>query len=159
MTQYYYIDERNGRRRGPVSASELRNSGVTPSTQVWRHGMRDWQTAGNLRELSQLFQQYPDSPDTHRNRNDRQYSRREGYVPRKPNDMFLWSILSILLCSITGLIALVYAILANSFWEIHEYEGAERATERSKMWCWISLGIFLVFCVLGLFLFIAWAKY
>jgi hypothetical protein len=159
MTQYYYIDEKNGRRRGPVSALELRNSGVTSSTHVWRHGMRDWQEAGRVRELSQLFQQHSAPVDVPRNRNDRQYSRNEGYVPRKPSDMFVWSVISVLLCTVTGLIALVYAIMANSFWEIHEYDGAERAAERSKMWCWISLGIFLFCCIVGIFLLVAWVKY
>lgn len=121
--------------------------------------MRDWHTAGNLRELSQLFRQQPDAAEAHRSRSERQYQRREGYEPRKPNDMFVWSVLSMLLCPVTGLVALVYAILANSFWEIHEYDGSEKATERSKMWCRISLGIFLFFCIVGVFLLIACVNY
>ncbi len=50
---YYIIIE--GERRGPLPKEELNATLITRETPVWREGMTDWEPAGNLRELDDIF--------------------------------------------------------------------------------------------------------
>jgi len=55
MQTYYYIDK-NKQKHGPVSVNELTAHGVTRDTMIWQEGMDDWQNAGSIPELSDIFQ-------------------------------------------------------------------------------------------------------
>ena len=50
----YYIAHSNGARSGPFKENELIANGVTGNTLVWRQGMKSWQPANQLKELSAL---------------------------------------------------------------------------------------------------------
>ena len=52
-TWYVY---QNNVRTGPVSEDQLSGMGLTPATPVWREGMEQWQPAGQVPELSFLFE-------------------------------------------------------------------------------------------------------
>lgn len=55
----YYIFVQ-GEQQGPFSLSQLSQSGLQPSTMVWRQGLENWVEASSLPELNHLFQQsYP----------------------------------------------------------------------------------------------------
>jgi hypothetical protein len=50
---YYYAD--NNQQRGPVTKEQLRVLGIRPSMLVWREGMQNWQEAGQVPDLADLF--------------------------------------------------------------------------------------------------------
>lgn len=54
MEEIYYIVE-DGTSRGPYSVEGLRLLGIKRDTFVWRQGMSDWQKAGDMSELSEVF--------------------------------------------------------------------------------------------------------
>ena len=51
---YFYLDK-NGQQQGPIEANELPKHDVTHNTKVWKQGMNDWQEAGTIPELFNLF--------------------------------------------------------------------------------------------------------
>lgn len=53
--QYYIIVD--GRQAGPYSREELKVSGLTPDSAVWREGLENWVKASTLPELNDLL--YP----------------------------------------------------------------------------------------------------
>ena len=65
--KYYYVDE-NSERQGPFFLEDLAKHPLTPTTLVWRRGMPSWVKAGEVEELSFLFQTGQDAvnsgPDT-----------------------------------------------------------------------------------------------
>jgi len=54
MDLYFYLDK-NGQQQGSIPANELPKYGVTKNTQVWKQGMANWQMAGSIPELSDIF--------------------------------------------------------------------------------------------------------
>ena len=71
--KYYYVDE-NSERQGPFFLEDLAKHPLTPTTLVWRKGMPSWVKAGEVEELSFLFQtgqdavnSGPDTEDIYRN--------------------------------------------------------------------------------------------
>jgi hypothetical protein len=54
MNPYFYTDKHN-KPQGPVDKNELQKFGVNSSTLVWKQGMKDWQSAGSLAELKEMF--------------------------------------------------------------------------------------------------------
>lgn len=120
--------------------------------------MQAWAPAGSLGELSHWFRDGYDNADAYGRRSGERYRRRGGFAGPKPSGLIGWAVLAMLLCAVTGVAALVYAIIANSFWEIREFDGAERAAERSKLWCVVSAAIFLcVFIVTGALALVLWS--
>lgn len=65
--KYYYVDE-NSERQGPFFLEDLAKHPLAPTTLVWRKGMPSWVKAGEVEELSFLFQTGQDAvnsgPDT-----------------------------------------------------------------------------------------------
>ena len=47
---------RNGKQEGPFSIEELSQQGITPESEVWAPGMADWKQAGDVPELTAVFQ-------------------------------------------------------------------------------------------------------
>lgn len=45
----------NGEQKGPLAKGALSMHGLTRDTYVWRDGLKDWVTAGQLPELADLF--------------------------------------------------------------------------------------------------------
>lgn len=45
----------NGEQKGPLAKGALSMHGLTRDTYVWRDGLQDWVTAGQLPELAELF--------------------------------------------------------------------------------------------------------
>lgn len=54
---YFYIGS-NNQKFGPVEAYKLPSLGVALNTYVWTDGMRDWDIAGNIRDLDSVFPRY-----------------------------------------------------------------------------------------------------
>ncbi len=67
-----------------------------------------------------------------------------GPVPRIP-DYLGWSIAVLLLCFWpTAIAAIVNATRVNKRLALGDIAGAQEASRRAKMWCWISFGIAVI---------------
>ena len=71
--------------------------------------------------------------------------------PPKPDTNLIWSIICISVCLPFGILALVESVKVDSLYSDGDYEGAQRASEKSKswsMWClWIWLIIFVIIII------------
>ena len=56
--KYYYIDSR-GTQFGPLTLDELLGAGITPTTYVWRAGMKEWKMAKDVLEIAEQMQTPP----------------------------------------------------------------------------------------------------
>lgn len=56
----------NGQSKGPFNMQQLQemieNIQLTKNTHVWKQGMKDWELAGNVKELANLFESVPPPP-------------------------------------------------------------------------------------------------
>lgn len=57
MNNYNYFYSIDGQQKGPVTVSGLKEAHVTKGTLVWRDGFEDWQKAGDLSELAEVFEE------------------------------------------------------------------------------------------------------
>lgn len=66
----------------------------------------------------------------------------------KPDNYLVWAILATICCCLpTGIAAIVFAAQVDSKWAGGDYDGAREASEKAKLWSWISLGAGIVFGV------------
>ncbi|MDE6377525.1 MAG: CD225/dispanin family protein [Duncaniella sp.] len=150
----------NGVQAGPMSFEELtRVPGFGPDTPVWREGLPDWTTAGELADTAHLFsihgrQSYvqgnspssPGAPAPYQAGYDRQPS----YAPGSPlPDMgapgmmpptyLVWAVISTLCCCLpTGIVAIIYASKVSPLWQRGDYAGSKNASEKAGWWVIIS---------------------
>ena len=157
MANFFYLNAQN-EQRGPVAAEDLVKNGVTKNTLVWKEGMEQWQPAGNVPELSELFagpatppppgtngpkQTPPPSPGT-----GGRTEIIQGIPETKPDNLLVWSILTTVLCCLpTGIVAIVYSAKVDGLWNSGQREEAMKAAKTAKTWCFVSLGAGLLFYI------------
>jgi len=154
MDTYFYLDQ-NGQQQGPVAANELPNYGVTRNIYVWKQGMSNWQMAGSIPELSDIFPPSitPVVPPSYQSQFTPQ--------PQKPDSLMVWSVLVTLLCFLpTGIVAIIYSNKVDNLWALKDYEGAEQAANSAKTWCLVSLGLAVLLYVGAVVTFyVGWATF
>lgn len=133
---YFYIEE--GQQRGPVAIDQL-PSLITPQTLVWREGMEGWMPADQIPEIHALLSPVgsvtADAPQgtTHPAPPTIPTVTRPLYLPTKPNNYLIWSILLTIFCgSIPGLIGIALGITCNQKYAEGDYKGAELASSMAK---------------------------
>ncbi len=145
---YFYIEE--GQQRGPVAIDQLPRL-ITPQTLVWREGMEGWMTADRIPEIHALLspagsvtagapQQptYPAPPAI-------PAAPRPIYLPAKPNNYLVWSILLTVLCgSVPGMIGIALGITCNQRYAEGDYKGAELASSMAKNCLIVSVVLALI---------------
>jgi len=153
MDSYFYLDQ-NGQQQGPVAANELLNYGVTRNIYVWKQGMNNWQMAGSIPELSNIF------PPNVTPVVQPSYPSHFIQQPHRPDNLMVWSILVTFFCFLpTGIAAIIYSNKVDSLWALKDYDGAEQAAKNAKTWCLVSLGIAIAAWIFAIFLFYAfWAS-
>lgn len=57
MRKYYYAEGKV--QRGPFTFDELKEYNITTNTKVWCEGMSNWERAGDVEDLSRLFNSIP----------------------------------------------------------------------------------------------------
>ena len=79
-----------------------------------------------------------------------------GYVGRRrpwvkiPNYLPQAILCTLCCCQVTGIVAIVYAAQVNGKIDAGDHAGALRASDRAEMWCWISVGIGVLYGILML---------
>lgn len=164
MKQYYII--RNDQPAGPYTLEELAAMEITPDTIVWAEDIVDWIPAYQVSELNSLFAsttaqtpppyQEPSGRATEAPRYDTAgLEGRPSVRPPMPPTYLVWSILvTIFLCRIAGIVAIVYSVQVSSCYYAGNYEGAAHASRQARLWVRIPaftyLGLFLVGLIGGL---------
>lgn len=67
----------------------------------------------------------------------------EGYSGAgAPPNYLVWAILATLFCCLpSGIVAIIYAAQVNSKYQGGDYAGAVDASNKAKLWSWISFGV------------------
>ena len=130
--------------------------GITPDTIVWAEDIVDWIPAYQVSELNSLFAstsaqtpppyQEPSSQATEALRYDTTGPKARPSGPPMPPTYLVWSILvTIFLCRIAGIVAIVYSIQVSSRYYAGNYEGAAYASRQARLWVRIPAYIYLAF--------------
>ena len=155
MQYFYYV---NGSQYGPVSLDILRQRGITSDTLVWRDGLSTWVKAGELPELSSLFQynntsvQPPflqQSYPQYDNASSAQSYNTLQNKPIKPENYLVWAILSTIFCFFPfGIVAIVMAAGVDDAYNRGDYEAAQQKSKKARMWAmWSALTNVIVLVV------------
>lgn len=152
--QYWIII--NKERRGPVSREQLR---LFPEfgleTPVWRQGLADWTTAGQLPEAAEIFGSMATGPGPAPQPAQPQVvyvqgpgpapapapakPGGDGERPEMPPTYLVWAILSTLCCClVTGIVAIIYSSKVAPLYNRGDFEGARKASERAGWWVIIT---------------------
>lgn len=69
----------------------------------------------------------------------------------KPDNYMVWSILCTLFCGLLpGIVAIVYASKVDKQWNAGDYIGARISSETAKIWCFVALGLGILFGIIVL---------
>lgn len=148
MSLWYYA--REGRQLGPVEEDELRRlvmaGSVRGSDYVWTDGMADWQPADRVPGL--IVAPPPGAGPA--------VAARAGDDDRPVPNYLPWAIAATLCCCpVGGILAIIYAVKANSAAARGEMAEARKAADAARLWlilaAVVSLVISLVQVVVVLF--------
>jgi len=69
-----------------------------------------------------------------------------------PPNYLVWSIITILLCTIPGIVAIVFSTQVNSKWGMGDAAGAYDASKKAKTWALVGtiLGVVVIVAYIGL---------
>ncbi|MDD4778409.1 MAG: GYF domain-containing protein [Fermentimonas sp.] len=159
MNHYFFIDE-SGKQRGTFTPVELRRENIKRETLVWTQGMENWKRAGEVSELSFLFEQ---------SGSEQSYEVQQ-VVPAKPEntvyekeirkpmpktwlvESILVTILPFIFCgsflSLLGIIAIVYSAQVESFYNRGDYNAALESSNSAGKWTKITFWIFIAWVLL-----------
>lgn len=154
----------DGRRIGPVEASELIRHGLTRESLVWRQDFPQWIPASQVPELVALLGSIPPEPQVspepptppfRQNNYERTnrppqpgtsfgnqpFSQQQYGATIKPDNYMIWSILATVLCCLPlGIVSIVYSGKVNDYWEQGRTIEAKEASDKAKMWAMIAAG-------------------
>lgn len=153
MKNYFYIDKTTQQQKGPYSPEQLKLLNLQPNTMVWSTGMENWAEAQTVKELAHLFnknsatnqQQVLNNANCIENQKDHNLHT----VKPIPKNWLVESILSaVLCCPPFGIVAIVYATKVESYYNLGDYESAEDASKKAKMWTFIAAGSIVAFAII-----------
>ena len=150
--EFYYSD--GVQSLGPFPLEQLKTKNITRNTLVWHTGMADWKPAGEVSELSALFNNSvtgnaPTSPNIP--------NKNIGAIPKT------WLVESILVtlfcCQPFGIIGIVYAALVESAISTGNYSEAVRLSKSAGKWTKIAffsgLAFYVIFVIFYFAIFIS----
>lgn len=140
--------------------------GITPDTIVWAEDLVDWIPAYQVNELTSLFasstaQTPPPYQVSYRQATEAPLYDTTGLQaqpsvrpPMPPTYLTRSILVTIFLCRIAGIVAIVYSTQVSSCYYAGNYEGAAYASRQARLWvripAFIFLGLFLVGLIGGL---------
>lgn len=132
----YKIIGSDGKEYGPISLEQLKQwvleGRLNKQSKVLPEGATDWRTVGELPELDVIMPPPPSNFSA------------AAAGANIPN--YLWQSIAVTLCCCLpfGVVAIVYAAQVKSKAGVGDIAGAQEASNKAKMWCWIGFGIGIV---------------
>ena len=134
MKSYYYFDGQD--QFGPISKEELKAKGITKESLVWFEGLTEWQKAGEVEELAELFSNSPAPPPLQKQKSvvpppiSEQRCKRETHFMEPMQNNKSKNKTIIMWCSIVAAIVIlvVAGIVGYNMYEQNQYE-QQRADE------------------------------
>lgn len=151
MRQYYYSDGQ--KKFGPFSFEELRSKSISEDTLIWYEDLDDWQKAGDLIELNDLFARSSTPPPLSSSSNPSITPSNpnvlDSSTEAKPKTYLVESILVTVLCCLPfGVAGIINAAKVDSKYAAGDYEGAKKSSDDAKKWTLIGLIAGIVVMVL-----------
>lgn len=155
MEKYWIIVE--GKPQGPFTGEQLRlRRDFTAELPVWKSGMADWTTAGQVPELAALLEQEvvvteivsePAPAEETAQQTHINTAARTGWVntagaaeidgEKMPSSYLGWNIVMTLCCCLpAGVAGIFFSSMVAQKWQRGDIEGAKKASERAA-WCLI----------------------
>lgn len=135
----YKIIGADGKEYGPISQQQIKQwlaeGRLNMQSRVLPEGTTEWKTLGEIPELATIAPP-PSAAGT-------------GFNPLPPSSdipNYLWQSIVVTLCCCLpfGIVAIVYAAQVKSKAGVGDYTGAQEASNKAKMWCWIGFGVGLL---------------
>jgi hypothetical protein len=135
----YRIIGADGREYGPISAEQLRawmaEGRVNHQTRIRAEDSADWKTVADLPEFSTPPPIHPSIPP----------SMARPLAPGAVPNHLVFAILVTLCCCLPlGIPAIVYAGQVNGRLSAGDQAGAQEASRKAQMWCWIAFGLGII---------------
>ncbi|MES2439429.1 MAG: CD225/dispanin family protein [Verrucomicrobiota bacterium] len=161
--QWYY--SKNGTQLGPVAEGELRaklaSGEISPADLVWKEGMSDWLPSARVPELASIAtipsatSQVPpvsgnvaNSPYSPPAATPPSYHSPAAMGPNIPNYLWQSIVVTIFCCWPFGIPAIVYAAKVDGLKARGDIAGAMSASKSAKMWCNVSVGLWVLLIIL-----------
>jgi hypothetical protein len=155
MKKYYYSDGVN--QHGPFTKEELREKHISRDTLVWFNGMANWQPAGTVQELGDIFFMPP--PPITPPPSGQQYGTNNAGASsanntRVPKTWLVESILVTLFCCLPfGIVGIINASKVESRFYAGQIEEAIKCSEEAKKWTmisfWIGIAVGVIYFFIG----------
>ena len=161
----YWINH-NGVQSGPVDLDGLKELGLTSAAYVWHEGLPDWVKITQLPELQGLYemvtpnvepaavgqpaQAQPVEPNPAVQQPEYNYQPQPAATEPCPPTNLAWAIIStVLCCTPTGIVAIIYALKVSNKYREGDIEGAKRASETGAWWCIATIILGILFMPLS----------
>ncbi len=148
MKKYFYTDGTD--KFGPFTLEELKEKNISRETQVWFQELGKWKPAGNVPELSEIFELSP-PPIAKTNLIN---NNKENINNRKPPKTWLVeSILVTIFCCLPfGIAGIVNASKVESRFYAGDIDEANRASQEAYKWTkiafWIGIAVAVIYLII-----------
>lgn len=144
--QIYYV--KDGQRVGPIKLSDFIALNMPGSTLVWYEGLESWLQANQAPVTAGMYGNIGNVPPTTSFRTNIVNEER----PPKPDTYLVWAILTTVLCCLPfGIVSIIYACKVDSRYYAGDYDEAEEASQRARIWAIASAisGLVFTFIYIG----------
>jgi len=143
----YRIIGGDGKEYGPVSIDQLRQwlreGRIQGQTQVRAEGETGWKMLDSLPGFHQPPPLSPPPPSPFTSAGPKVYPSVAPMAPltSAPTTYLVPSILCTLCCCPLAVVGIIYATQVNDKFARGDYDGAKKASDTARMWCWIAFAL------------------
>ena len=157
----YIVIGGDGKEYGPKASVEVRDwiaeGRLNPQSQIKEQGDDEWKVLGSLQEFAADFAgsnaSMPQAGVSPPPQIHQPYA--QGAVPNIPNYLVQSILVTLCCCMPFGIAAIVYASKVEGLERMGDIAGAQEASAKAKMWCWIGFGVGIPTQILVVFLQVA----
>jgi hypothetical protein len=143
----YIVIGGDGKEYGPKASVEVRDwiaeGRLNPQSQIKEQGDDEWKVLGSLQEFATDFAgsnpSMPQAGVSPTPQIHQPYA--QGAMPNIPNYLVQSILVTLCCCMPFGIPAIVYAPKVEGLVRMGNIVGAQEASAKAKMWCWIGFGV------------------
>ena len=151
----YIVIGGDGKEYGPKASVEvsdwIREGRLNVQSQIKEQGDNEWKVLGSLQEFTADFagsnpvapQTGMTSPPQFQQSHGAGYNQPhvQGNTPNIPNYLVHSILVTLCCCLPFGIAAIVFASKVEGLERMGDVAGAQEASKKAKMWCWIGFGL------------------